>query len=246
MQCKSIAFGLCICVAGFMSCSPQYGVAKQSSFVKYLEKPIYKDSIESAIYIGGQYHFGDKGYQLNENSHFADFSVHRSHTHKNLNYSYGLLGYSGKYNAKIEGHEGNKEFYGFGALADVNFKFSTEKFEFRIVGLRASIIHELGEFSNYRESMSELGLAYNRNIDNTPIYIGLNSNVVYKFNSDFNLGYYAGAGRTFDKGENGTGSIIFTYLVHANYKRFTGLVQYNLTVGNSFSILSFGLQYKLF
>ena len=244
---KNIFFGLIILSITFFSCSPQYGVANQSSLTKYLEKPIYKDSAESAIYVAGQYfNNSGEGYQQDERSYFVDFSVHRSHTHKNFNYSYGVLGYFGNYESDFEGYEGKKDFYGLGALADINYKISLDKLELRIIGLRASIIHEMGEFSDYREELSDLGLAYNHNIDNTPIYLGFNTDVVYKWNSDFNLGLYMGLGRTFDKGESSTGSVIYTSILHANYKRFTGLAQLNLALGGNFAVYSFGLQYQLF
>lgn len=201
MSYKNIFFGLIVLSSTFYSCSPEYGVANQSSLTKYLEKPVYKDSTESAIYVGGQYYNNDgSGYDSNEKSYFVDFSIHRSHSHKNINYSYGLLGYFGNYDAKIEGFEGKKDFYGLGVLADVNYKVSLNAIELRIIGLRASIIHEMGEFSQYREEMSGLGLAYNKNIDNTSKYLGLTTDVIYKFNQDFNLGYYVGYGRTFDAG----------------------------------------------
>ena len=231
----------------FTSCSPQYGVANQSSLTKYIEKPIYKDSTESAMYVAGQYYNnGGKGYHQGEKSYFVDFSLHRSHTHKNINYSYGLLGYFGNYYTKIEGYNNENDFYGFGALADINYKISLDKLELRIIGLRTAIIHELGEFSQHREELSELGLAYNKNTGNTPIYIAFNTDVVYKLNSDFNLGLYMGLGRTFDTGESSTGTAIYTSILHANYKRFTGVIQLNLTLGGNLAFYSFGLQYQLF
>lgn len=232
----------------FFSCSSQYGVANQSSFTKFLDKPLYNDSTEVATYIAAQYYNNDgNGFQPNEKSYFMDFSIHRSHTIKNFNISYGILGYFGNYETKLTGFEDKHSFYGYGALADFNYKLSLRNFELRIIGLRASFVHEMGEFTNFREEMSDAGLIINRSEKNTPVYLALQTNHIYKINSDFSVGLYSALGRTFDKGSDSSeGSLIYTIVLHGSYKKITTLGQINFGLGSNLTIYSFGLQYNLF
>ena len=186
-----------------------YGVANSGSASKYLTKPIYKDTADNkkaATYVSGQYftNFGE-GYYSDEFSRFGDFLIHRVHSEKHHNISYGILGYMGKYHVnELTDFKGDKSFYGGGVTGGFNVRLPIKRIEWRILGLQSTLLYEDGQYSAFRReaedaeelfSGDEQVLFNNMHPDNLIVNARISTELIINLDKT-SLGFYISAGNT--------------------------------------------------
>lgn len=234
-------------------CRPQYGIANGGGDPIYFSKPIYKDSAVNAIYAGGKFcHSMDSAYlHKNETNYFGELYIYRSHAWRYLNLAYGLFGYTGSYKvAKVQKYVGNKSYQGGGISSEVNIRVSNENFEFRVFGIRGTLLFENGQFYSFREKASEEGLIDNFNPGYYAWNLSFSSEAIYKLKRS-SIGLYGSIGITRNLGsEDGFPTYTFcgnyTYGKFTLYSQITGSTLFPV-FGPSYSFgstYSFGLTYR--
>lgn len=239
---------ICIAALFVSSCTTtRYGIANQGSQSRYIAKPIYQDTTETAFYISGQY-FNNNGKGFNEQqefSHFGDFMIHRSHTIKNWNYAYGILGYLGSYDVKsVYNLSGEKDFYGLGVMGEFNYTIPFKNIEFRPFGFRLGIMHEFGEYSDFKQRASELNYIEDVNPNNTPINFGVSSEVIYKHDK-FDLGFQFSFAYLSNEGSQPLKALKTFQTIHFTYNNWTLIGATSITSTRNF-YYSTGLAYKFY
>ncbi len=201
-----------------------YGVANSGSTSKYLTKPLYEEDAENnkaATYVSGQYftNFGE-GYYSDELSRFGDFLIHRVHSEKHHNISYGILGYMGKYHVnELTDFKGDKSFYGGGVTGGFNVRLPIRRVEWRIIGLQSTLLYEDGKYASFRKEAEdaealvagddgeEQVLFNDLHPDNLVANVSVNTELIIKLDK-ISLGFYGSAGSNW--GINGAKHYVLT------------------------------------
>jgi len=130
----------------------------------YMAKPIYEGHDTSQMYNAVKTGIST-GTNEEEVYYYLMPSIHRSHTFKAINLSYGIFGYGGYYNLQqIQKERGLKGFLGLGARGSFNLNIVGESSEWRILGVEAALSQEYGTFKQFR--------AVYDNIDQYELYNG--------------------------------------------------------------------------
>jgi len=234
-------------------CKPQYGIANGGGEPIYFGKPVYKDSAVSAIYVGGKFcHSIDSAYShKNETNYFGELYVYRSHSWQYLNLSYGLFGYTGSYKvAAIQKYAGKKTYQGGGISSEMNMRFSNKNFEFRVLGIRGSLIFENGQFYSFRKKAFDENLIDNYSPGYYSWNLSFSNELIYKLKKS-SIGFYSSLGVTKNFASDG-GFPTYTVCGNYNYGKFTVYSQITGSMlfptfgpSNSFgSTYSLGLAYQ--
>ncbi|MEL7146777.1 MAG: hypothetical protein AAFO69_10445 [Bacteroidota bacterium] len=190
----------------------QYGIANIGTGANLSFKPAYRDTVENATYIGGSLGstLGANGYNDGESSQLGLLSINRAITFKNFNASYGGFIYGGKYITQpypgIPG--GNKSFIGGGIEGDINFNIPINDVDFRIIGLKATYLHEEGEYFDFRRNVERNRFANNLHPERGHFRFNLTSEAVLKINDEMEAG--AGISLGLNKGSQSGGRLFFT------------------------------------
>ena len=174
-----------------------YGTAHTANETTYLTKPVYTTSNANAIYFSGRFSHTVFPYYDNERTYFGELSLHRSHTWKHINLSYGILGYGGSYRIhEVERYAGNKYFGGTGATGELNFNLPFKKVDYRVIGVRTTLFYENGDYASFRKIAENDTLIENVNWFHGGINVSLYYEVLFKLHKII-LGIYAASGPTF-------------------------------------------------
>lgn len=241
-------FFLCIAALLITSCTTtRYGIANQGSQARYIAKPIYKDTTETALYISGQY-FNNNGKGFNEQqefSQFGDLMIHRSHSVKDWNYAYGILGYLGSYDVNaVYNLRGEKDFFGIGVMGEINYTIPFKHIEFRPVGFRLGIMREFGDYEEFKQLASELNYIEDVNPNNTPLNFGVSSEVIYKHDK-FDLGFQLSFAYLFNEGNQPLKALKTFQTIHFTYGNWTLIGATSITSTRNL-YYSTGLTYKFY
>ncbi len=177
---------------------PKYGVANPGSASRYMAAPVFRDTIQNATYLSGQFFSNTgHGYYPDEWIYFGDLSLHRSHTGKNYNLAYGLYGYLGNYKVEeVEGFRGNYSFFGSGLKASINYTEDFQKVAWRVIGLQSSVYYEYGDYARFRQNAEEADLITNLHPDPFRFYSGLTTEVIFKLDR-MDLSFFVSPGLDF-------------------------------------------------
>jgi len=184
-----------IVVTNLYCCSPHYGPAIWGNNFPYMTKPVYHDTNCAANYISGIINSGIV-YNDNESNFLAQGQLHRSHTHENNSFSYGVYGYHGRYNVSkdITINCGEKYYSGFGIKGGTNTIVSTKHLELNPIGVQTVVYSEFGEYMNFLSDAKEIDSIYLMPTSNHKIKqsICLNSGINYKLKKNSILGIQLG------------------------------------------------------
>ncbi len=221
---------------------PDYGTAHTANEITYLAKEPYIDSCTNAFYISGRFsHTVSPTYQ-NERTYFGELTLHRSHTWKYANLSYGIFGYGGSYKVyEIEKYRGNKYFGGIGGTAELNFNLPFKKVNWRVVGVRITWLYENGRYTSFREIAEKDSLIENINPSKTQFHITGFTEVVIRLKK-VDLGFYLSPmGVTLGNGES---NLTISGAIYVTHMRMTYFVQATTAerIGTS---LSAGISYRI-
>ena len=185
----------------FTSCSKQYyAPGLYQNDVQLMMKPQSQDSAKRKIYIAGalveQSGAGGQG-----DATSGVLNIYQSHTFKNVNLSYGVLGYTGNYSRNESSSTTNsngttttnninisKGFTGYGFNGSLSFYFSNELCDFRILGADLIYTKESGDYLAFRRSV------YGQpNIISSPrsemLTYGIFTEYVFHPKKDLNVGF---------------------------------------------------------
>lgn len=185
-----------------------YNSATMGAIKSYTVRPTYKGKKEKAFYISTNFNAGK---QTQDNKTTDDVKksgaiyVHRSITDKHYNFHYGIGTTFGQYefgnsltDIITEGEK--KGFYTVNFKTGINYKLSTKRVDFRIIGFELVYHHESG---SYQKKISELPIGdidpgYSNITVNSPKSIldfNFNTEMVFKINDENNIGIGAYFGR---------------------------------------------------
>lgn len=175
-----------------------------------LQKPTYRgDTLAKASYISATINtsFLEENFVEYDKKLLGSIAAHKAYTKRGVNYAFGGFTYLGSYDANdyIGVTGGNFSFYGIGATGEFNINVPAEKFDWRIIGLKLTLLTEGGEYSDFKDELKEVinendaffnngnaffgGLSEDIQIaENTSLAVIFTSEVVYK-DDDFDLGY---------------------------------------------------------
>jgi hypothetical protein len=228
---------LTVCLLFFIvfllqSCGPaMYGVGKIGSENSYLEKPMHYDTIRnnSAIYIStrGNITIQNVAYQKRDNLYYGEAILHRSHTFKHAQCSYGIFGYVGVYYIDSVGpYNGNRDFYGGGMTFHFNIVEAFNNAEWRYIGLRFTGLNEQGSYASFRDLAHQQYFIQNLHPKNTAFNLSLTSEFIFKVGK-VDIGYYYAFGNTF--GSQNRNIITSSGTLHASSGLMTAFIQLNNT-----------------
>jgi hypothetical protein len=172
--------------------------------LKYLSKPIYKDSTtKSETFIAGNYFsIGPQG----DDDAFggaAEFSVSRGHSYKEFEFGYGGSFLTGKMNYQIFDNLGKNpkaETARFNALtlqASINGVLHYQKTEFRYLAFDLGYSNEFGNYNDIRNQLS--GNRFYTVITQNEFFTGgLSSEIIWKDNF-LNYGFKLGIKKNFGR-----------------------------------------------
>lgn len=229
-NCFLVFLSLIIFSLFLISCNTvYYGVGNVHNKSKYLQKPLYNDSVSKATYISGSFSNNlGRGYYKGEDSYYGDITFHQAYNKKYFVWAYGLSGFYGTYNVKeLYEYPGYKTFYGGAITGDIALNIpiisDNSQFEYRILGLRLSLLYEDGAFADFRKNAKSEYLIVNSNPLNTSLNVTYYSDFAVKFDEDRTFGISGGFGHTIGRAFNQrldylfpTGSVystIFNYFV---------------------------------
>ncbi|MFO7790695.1 MAG: hypothetical protein ACQES1_09585 [Bacteroidota bacterium] len=229
-----------------------YGVANGGSESSYMKKPVYRDSNQTSGYVSAKlYHsLQNYAYYKNETLGFAELDAHRSHTCQIFNFAYGGFLYGGYYNVSAaERFKGTKYMLGSGITCEANFSIPFKYFDWRILGVKSTILYENGSYARFRSNAAEYRGIVNIHPYNTILNFSFTTEIAVKLKKmSFGLFFAMGGNynpdiNTMNEHVTGTG----TSCLHATYKRFTGFAQLN--IGGIFNgygeTISVGVSYRL-
>jgi hypothetical protein len=167
--------------------------------VPYKQRPMISDSIKSAVNISAGFanseSFGSEG-----KTNVGIFSINRGHTIKDLNFSYGFLGYVGKVDKKIKQSaveyddripDFSKNLYGFGLHSSIGYHFTSQRgnTDFRIINWENSFTREFGEYLNFRKQLYGNTLYRQVLVSNSEVLwvTGLSSEIIFHHRKDKNF-----------------------------------------------------------
>lgn len=214
-------------LAGCSPTLPKYGVANPGSASSYVAAPVFRDTTQNATYLSGQFFSNTgHGYYPDELIYFGDLSLHRSHTGKNYNLSYGLYGFFGNYKVeKVDDYRGNYSFFGSGFTGSINYNEDFHKVAWRVIGLQSSVYYEYGDYARFRQNAEEADLINNLHPDPFRFYSGLTTEVIFKLDR-MDLSFFVSPGLDFGFRDD-------------NEFRLTGSINF-LTPQNTFSVQTHG------
>ncbi len=243
---SSIFLLLCVAILSTTSCSI-LNVGNPSVEPIVFTKPMHRDTAFTTNYVGGKYtntQYLDLYNDLMANN-LGQVNIYQTYTHKYLNASYGAFAYLGtiKVSDYVNNHPedfDNKNYYGFGATADVQLNVPLGRFALRPLGNRFSLLYENGEYARYKNDMlAGIGIVNN--------FVA--SSVSQTFGADYyfknsSLGFTISAGMEtiypsmlFDFGY--TSNLLYTY------DRFTVYLQQSGHILLKNSDFVVGLTYRL-
>ena len=210
------------------SCSSiHYGIADTGNSPIYFTKPVSTDSIKSGNYVGGSFsHSIYSAYNENETNYFGKAYFFRSHAEKYFDFAYGAFGYVGNYKVdKINNYKGNKSLYGAGVSGEINANIPFGVFEWRIIGIKTTLLYEDGKYSQFRKSAEKESLIVNNN-SNFVYNIGFSNEYIFKIKNKHIVGLYGCIGITKDLNMN---SSIATQAITLHYtqKNITTFLHYS-------------------
>jgi hypothetical protein len=209
---------LCATIIASSSCSI-LNVANPTIEPIVFTKPMHRDTAFTTSYVGGKYsntQYLDSYTDLLENN-LGQVNLYQTYTRKFLNASYGGFAYVGsiKISDYLNNHpenSDNKNYYGFGATADVQLNLPFGNFALRPLGARVSALYENGEYANYKNNLYHI-LSIKNNYIATSIsqtfgadYYFKKSSIGFNFSAGFQTTYPT---QYFDFGYSS--NIVYTY-----------------------------------
>jgi len=230
----------CILLVFIHGCSPYYAFGNAGIDPIAFNKPLYADSAKVTTYIGGKFtHSVDSAYdQKGERNYFGQLYWAQTHIEKYYNYSYGAFGYLGSYKvAAVENYKGDKSYYGGGLSSEINFNIPLSNVDFRLIGVKGTLLYENGDFNRFRS------LAYQQNLITGVTASRFSYNISFLQGIDFKvkkstLGADLSFGITYftnDLPKFLTGSVN----IHYTYKQYTAYFQ------NTYSAFGIGEEFAL-
>lgn len=149
----------------YSSCTRYLMPSNLGNDMIYQPKPMVADSINSkTTVIGGI--MGSGGFYDEGAITLGYLGVNRGHTFKNINFSYGLLGYLGNVEKAyisettndskyVSLPQFNKATYGYGIRTSIGYHDTSERgnTDFRIINWENAITIETGEYLNFRKQL---------------------------------------------------------------------------------------------
>ncbi|WP_461790721.1 hypothetical protein [Pedobacter sp.] len=128
--------------------------------VPYKQRPMVSDSVTSAINVSGGF-ASSESLGAEGKTNVGILSINRGHTLKDINFSYGLLGFTGKRMksrvVEVDNQIPNfsKNLYGFGIHTSVGHHFTSKRgnTDYRIINWENTITREFGEYLNFRKQL---------------------------------------------------------------------------------------------
>lgn len=190
-----------IIAATLSSCSKQYyapGLFQND--VQLMIKPQSQDSVKSKVYISGVL-LTQSGASGQGSSTSGLLNLYQSHTLKNVNLSYGVLGYTGNYSRNESSTTNNssgqtsttethisKSFTGYGFNGSASVYFSNALVDFRVLGADLVYTHESGDYLAFRRSVfGQPGILSSPRAD--MITYGIFTEYVFHPKADLNFGF---------------------------------------------------------
>jgi hypothetical protein len=247
-----IVFTALIFIGSGCSTPMYYGVANGGSESSYMDKPVYRGSDQISEYLSAKlFHtVGDYAYYEDESLGFAEFNAHRSHTYKNANLAYGGFLYGGYYRVSaVERFKGTKYMMGSGIAGEANLNIPFKYVDWRIFGLKTTILYENGSYARFRNNAAEHPGFVNIHPYNAIVNLSLTTEIIVKL-PNLSFGLFFAMGWNYNPDIN----TMFEYEIftgtnclHVTYKRFTGFAQLN--IGGIFTgygqTFSAGVSYRL-
>ncbi len=164
---SSIYLLLCVAILSAPSCSI-LNVANSSIEPVVFTKPMHRDTAFTTNYVGGKYS-NTQYYDYIDpvENNLGQVNFYQTYTQKHLNASYGGFAYLGKikitdYINDYPNNIASKNYYGFGAIADVQLNLPFGNFALRPIGGRFSMLYENGEYARYKTNqLEEVGITNN-------------------------------------------------------------------------------------
>ncbi len=201
-----LLLGVCCMAIVFASCSHVYEPALYHEDIAYMPKPASFDTVKAANYISG-------GLNVYSNTHFNDVAVtgqlnlSRGYVFDNFNVAYGAFGVFGDYqsdqtNKAAPSYFSDKYFEAIGGRFSANAFVSSERTDFRFIGVEMAYSHEFGTYAAYRQYLNTLPGTF---VDpRTDLFtIGLTTEVIFhnRNNSDIEHGFRGFLGTTLGHNE---------------------------------------------
>ncbi len=198
----------------FSGCGPvkkYYEPIMLKSDLSYMPKPISSDTLKTSYYVSAT--FGSKLIDNNSKSglflknfdraRFGQLNVSRSHYFNNWNLGYGFSGFAGDVSNYTIGKEetsyyDKKGFYGGQLQTSANYVISSDRVDFRIIGVDFIYSKELGDFSDFRKEVTNTENFYA--ITNTDILSGfLTTEIIWHTKSSIHnqFGFKISVGKVF-------------------------------------------------
>jgi len=213
-------------------------------------KPHSKDSVKTKVYASAVFLEHDDLFNRGSSS-AGLLNIYRSHTIPHFNFSYGVLGFAGRYKEQtdIPLQFNHKSFNGFGFNGSTSYYTSTRKADWRLIGVDLVYTHESGNYLNYRRS-----IAGNVDVASSTqagmFSYGIFSEVLIRQTTNFNFGFKLFVnkmtGRLVEKDDirNTYGTTSSGGTVLFGYKMFTGYISSAASGDYSGGSVQVGLGYR--
>lgn len=235
-----LAFTAC-----FSSCVSTYGIPNMQSTATYLHQPAHADTtsvVKEATYVSGNLAFtpGPGAYESGESSVFGGLAINKSIVHNSYGFNYGAFGYLGKYEvSEFKNGAGNKNYFGGGITGGSYLRLGKRR-KFLDLGVRASVMHEGGEYRAYRRDFRLI----NDFIDQHPhsLTTHLIGQMVFNFKlADLKAGVYSSFGGIFGQSDPSSTFNLGFFTTNKRYSFNCEIIANGLEYG----LMSFGLAYRL-